>query len=54
MGVVYNPITNELFSAVKNQGAFLNGRTLKPSGQKGINIYYSVLNIKGPNDCNSL
>lgn len=35
IGVVFNPITNELFHAVKGQGAYLNGKTLKHSGQKG-------------------
>ncbi len=30
-GVVYNPFTNELFEAVKGQGAFLNGEPIKVS-----------------------
>ena len=38
IGVVFNPITNELFHAVKGQGAYLNGKTLKHSGQKGFNL----------------
>jgi len=29
--VVYNPFTDEMFTAVKGQGAFLNGRTIRPS-----------------------
>ena len=37
IGVVLNPITNELYSAVNGQGAYLNGRTLKHSGQKELN-----------------
>ncbi|MBR6026070.1 MAG: inositol monophosphatase family protein [Neisseriaceae bacterium] len=28
LGVVYNPLTNEMFHAVKGQGAFLNGQPL--------------------------
>ena len=35
IGVVFNPITNELYHAVKGQGAYVNGKTLKHSGQKG-------------------
>ena len=32
-GVIYDPIHNELFSAEKGQGAFLNDRKLKVSGR---------------------
>ena len=35
IGVVFNPITDELFSAVRGQGAFLNGKTLIPSKETG-------------------
>jgi myo-inositol-1(or 4)-monophosphatase len=35
IGVVYNPISDELFSAIKGQGAYLNGRTIKPSHVSG-------------------
>ena len=28
VGVLFNPVTKELFSAKKNQGAFLNGKTI--------------------------
>jgi myo-inositol-1(or 4)-monophosphatase len=31
VGVVYDPLRNECFSAVKGSGAFLNGRTIKVS-----------------------
>lgn len=31
IGVVYDPINDELFYAVRNQGAFLNGNKIKPS-----------------------
>lgn len=37
IGIVYNPITNELFSAIKGQGALLNGRGIRSSGQKNLN-----------------
>jgi len=32
LGVVYNPVQKELFSAVKGCGAFINGRTINVSG----------------------
>lgn len=34
VGVVYNPILNELFTAVKGGGAFLNGNPIRVSVQK--------------------
>ncbi|XP_051134005.1 inositol monophosphatase-like isoform X2 [Andrographis paniculata] len=33
VGVVYNPIMNELFTAVRGKGAFLNGEPIKVSSQ---------------------
>ncbi|XP_057433552.1 inositol-phosphate phosphatase-like [Lotus japonicus] len=33
VGVVYNPIMNELFTGVRGQGAFLNGNPIKVSSQ---------------------
>ena len=33
LGVVYNPFTEDLFSAVKGQGAYLNGTRLRVSGR---------------------
>uniref|UniRef100_A0A0E0KFY0 Inositol-1-monophosphatase n=1 Tax=Oryza punctata TaxID=4537 RepID=A0A0E0KFY0_ORYPU len=33
VGVVYNPIMNELFTAVRGKGAFLNGSPIKTSSQ---------------------
>lgn len=38
IAVVYNPITDELFSAIAGQGAYCNGRTLVPSKQTGKTI----------------
>ncbi len=33
-GIVYNPFTNELFQAVKGQGAYLNGKKVQVSSKK--------------------
>uniref|UniRef100_M8BQC9 Inositol monophosphatase n=1 Tax=Aegilops tauschii TaxID=37682 RepID=M8BQC9_AEGTA len=33
VAVVYNPIMNELFTAVRGKGAFLNGSPIKTSPQ---------------------
>lgn len=35
-GVVYNPITQELFTAQKNKGSFLNGKPLKVSATQSL------------------
>ena len=35
VGVVFNPILKELFSAVKGKGATLNGSPIKVSGRTG-------------------
>ena len=35
-GVVYNPITDEMFVAEKGQGAFLNGRRLRVSARRDV------------------
>ena len=35
-GIVYNPFTNELFQAVKGQGAYLNGKRMHVSAKKCI------------------
>lgn len=52
LGVVYNPLTNELFTAQKGQGAFLNNQKIKVSSQKELSnsvIYttelYKTINI---------
>ncbi len=36
-GVVYNPLTDEMFWAEKGQGAFLNNRRLRVSARKNLN-----------------
>lgn len=35
LGIIYNPFQNELYSAVKGQGAFLNGKRIRTSECKG-------------------
>ncbi len=37
-GVVYNPITDELYWAEKGKGAFLNGRRLRVAGRKTMDV----------------
>ncbi len=37
VGVLYNPISKELFSASKNEGAFLNGTNIKCSSKDDLN-----------------
>lgn len=39
IGVVYNPILEQFFSARRGQGAFLNGAPIRVSGEKGIKMY---------------
>jgi myo-inositol-1(or 4)-monophosphatase len=36
LGVVYDPERDELFAAEKGKGAFLNGKRIKVSGEKGM------------------
>ncbi|KAJ8942771.1 hypothetical protein NQ318_002931, partial [Aromia moschata] len=36
MGIVYNPFLEELYTAIKGQGAFLNGKRISTNGQKDI------------------
>lgn len=35
MGVVYNPVLEQMFTAIKGQGAFLNGEKISVSGETG-------------------
>jgi myo-inositol-1(or 4)-monophosphatase len=48
VGVVYNPITNELFTATKNGGAHLNGVPLQVSSVRALS--HSLLATGFPND----
>lgn len=34
LGLIYDPVRDEMFTAIKGQGAFLNGRSLDPSQMK--------------------
>lgn len=36
LGIVYNPYMNELFTAIKGRGAYLNGKKICTSGETGI------------------
>lgn len=36
MGIVYNPILDQMFTAKKGQGAYLNGEKIQASGQKDL------------------
>ncbi|XP_042859943.1 inositol monophosphatase 1-like isoform X1 [Penaeus japonicus] len=36
VGVVYNPVLEQMFTAIKGQGAFLNGEKLSVSGEKDL------------------
>lgn len=35
LGIVYNPFLDELYTAIRGQGAFLNGKRISTSGQTG-------------------
>ena len=35
LGIIYNPILEEMFTAKKGGGAYLNGEKIEASGQKG-------------------
>ncbi len=37
-GVIYNPVTDEMFAAEKGQGAFLNGRRLRVSARRDLSL----------------
>lgn len=36
IGLIYNPIQNELFSSVRGKGSFLNGKKIKVSSNKAV------------------
>lgn len=38
VGVIYNPITNEIFSARKGEGAFLNGKPIRVSNVDDMSV----------------
>lgn len=35
LGIIYNPVTSELYSAMKGKGAFLNGKPIHTSNVTG-------------------
>lgn len=35
LGIIYNPITSEFYSAIKGEGAFLNGKRIRASNVTG-------------------
>jgi myo-inositol-1(or 4)-monophosphatase len=37
-GLVYNPVTDEMFTAEKGRGAWLNNRRLRVSGRRDLNV----------------
>lgn len=37
IGIVYNPVTNEFFSAAKGKGAYLNGKKIESSKNEDLN-----------------
>lgn len=39
---IYNPVLEQLFTARRGQGAFMNGKPIKVSGEKGINKNKSI------------
>lgn len=41
LGIIYDPVNSELYSAIKNQGAFLNEKPIGTSEITG-NIYFTV------------
>lgn len=36
LGIIYNPFMNELYSALKGKGAYLNGKRIYCSGVEGM------------------
>lgn len=35
MGIVYNPVLDKMYSAIKGRGAFCNGKKIEVSSTKG-------------------
>jgi fructose-1,6-bisphosphatase/inositol monophosphatase family enzyme len=38
VGIVYNPVVNDFYSAVKRQGAFCNGQKLRANETEGYSL----------------
>jgi fructose-1,6-bisphosphatase/inositol monophosphatase family enzyme len=46
LGIIYNPLNSELYSAIKGQGAFLNGKPIRTSNVTGnVHLYSNKSNI---------
>lgn len=50
VGVIYNPAIDEIVSAVRGRGCYLNGERLKqdPTEQKGIHLNEALINVGFP------
>lgn len=48
VGVIFNPILDEMISAVQNEGAFLNGKPLESSSGDGCPLHESMVNVGFP------
>lgn len=42
-GIVYNPVLDQMFTARKGMGAFLNGNPIKVSGETGTILYFKLI-----------
>jgi fructose-1,6-bisphosphatase/inositol monophosphatase family enzyme len=45
IGVIYNPVLDLLYSAVRGKGAFKNGRPIKCSGQTGNSLLVELVSL---------
>jgi myo-inositol-1(or 4)-monophosphatase len=39
IGIIYNPSSGDFFSAIRGQGAYLNGKRIRASGQQGMKFH---------------
>jgi fructose-1,6-bisphosphatase/inositol monophosphatase family enzyme len=42
LGIIYNPILNQLFTAQKGKGAYLNNEKIQVTNTEGNQIFYKV------------
>lgn len=42
LGIIYNPLSSELYSAIKGEGAFLNGKRICTSATTGNFVYIYI------------
>jgi myo-inositol-1(or 4)-monophosphatase len=50
VGVVYNPLLEQIYSAIRGKGAFLNGKKIKVSGISKINLASGAMGWQNPNN----